>query len=116
MRNLAATARDGNGAAAQLATLQERVVAAEQRLTESREKLATATARAIDERALATALSLFGPVWDALFPKEQARVLRLLVEGVAYDGGAGTLAITFRPSGIRTLADEVGGGDEETAA
>ena len=36
-------------------------------------------------------------------------LLRLLVERVAYDGGAGSLAVTFRPTGIKALADEVGG-------
>ncbi len=55
-------------------------------------------------------------MWGALFPREQARILRLLVERVGYDGGAGTLAITFRPSGIKALAQDVGGGRQEVSA
>jgi site-specific DNA recombinase len=42
-----------------------------------------------------------------LTPKEQARVIELLVERVDFDGSAGKVAITFRPAGIRTLADEL---------
>ena len=88
----------------------------ERRVTEARERAIAAAWDALDESDLAAALSLFDPVWDALFPREQARILRLLVERVGYDGGAGTLAITFRPSGIKALAQEVGGGREEVSA
>ena len=92
--------------AARLADLQERIRAAEQRATEVREQIITLSAKAVDEDELARALSLFDPIWDSLSPGEQARVLHLLVECVTYDGADGTLAITFRPTGIRVLADE----------
>jgi site-specific DNA recombinase len=99
----------GTDAAAtdRLADLQERTRAVERRLTETRERHVAAEGEAVDAEDLDAALALFDPVWDALFPREQARILALLVEGVRYDGGAGTLAVTFRPSGIRALADEV---------
>jgi site-specific DNA recombinase len=45
-------------------------------------------------------------VWEQLSPKEQARLIRLLVERVDYDGAQGSVAITFRPGGIKTLAAE----------
>ncbi len=106
----------GTGDAERLADTHERAADVEQRLSEVRARIAATTGDRIDEGDLATALSLFDPVWEALFPKEQARVLRLLVERVGYDGAAGTLAITFRPSGIRALADEIGGGDEEASS
>jgi len=53
------------------------------------------------------ALSLFDPVWEMLFPKEQARILQLLIERLEYNGAKGTLSITFRPIGIQALASEV---------
>jgi site-specific DNA recombinase len=53
---------------------------------------------------LADALAAFEPVWEQLSPKEQARVVRLLVSRVEYDGSGGSVAITFRPSGIKFLA------------
>lgn len=99
--------------AARLAGLRDRLRDAERGLTDARERLVAAEAEAIDEGDLARALSLFDPVWDALFPKEQARVLRLLIERVTYDGGAGTLSVTFRPSGIKALAGEVVAGTAE---
>jgi site-specific DNA recombinase len=46
-------------------------------------------------------------VWDSLAPREQARLVQLLIEKVEYDGVNGRVAITFYPAGIRTLADEL---------
>jgi hypothetical protein len=42
----------------------------------------------------------------AVAPEEQARAIQLLVERVEYDGKAGTIAVTFHPSGIKALASE----------
>ncbi|MCX6633471.1 MAG: hypothetical protein NT090_00010 [Acidobacteria bacterium] len=52
-------------------------------------------------------MSLFDPVWESLAPREQARVVQLLVERVAYDGRDGQISVTFRPTGIKTLAAEL---------
>jgi site-specific DNA recombinase len=60
----------------------------------------------VDERELAAALSEFDPVWDSLTPRERTRVVQLLVQRVSYDGGKGTVAVTFHPAGIKTLAEE----------
>ncbi|MEZ6010148.1 MAG: recombinase family protein [Planctomycetota bacterium] len=62
---------------------------------------------AVEPAELRRVLTLFDPLWDVLHAQEQQRILRLLVERVAYDGAAGTAAVTFRPVGIRTLAGEV---------
>ena len=35
-------------------------------------------------------------------------MVQLLVERVEFDGGAGTVAVTFRPGGIKALAQEQG--------
>ena len=56
---------------------------------------------------VAVALEQFGPVWESLTPREQARLVQLLVEKVEHDGKAGTVAITFHAAGIKTLADEI---------
>jgi site-specific DNA recombinase len=113
VRRLMDTAGEGGAVADRLADLQDRVRSAEQRLAEVREQRIAADRGAVDEEDLAAALSLFDPVWDALVPKEQARVLRLLVERVGFDGRSGSLAITFRPSGIKALAQEVEAGMQE---
>jgi site-specific DNA recombinase len=49
----------------------------------------------------------FGPVAKIDGAREQARILHLLIERVDYDGPNGTVEITFHPTGIKTLADEL---------
>jgi hypothetical protein len=54
----------------------------------------------------------FDPIWDVLLPHERARVVRLLVEQVEYDGVADQVTFVFRADGVRELASE----DEEAVA
>ncbi len=54
-------------------------------------------------------------MWECLVPREQARVIELLIECVTYDGEGGNVAITFRPSGIKALASELAQRKEEAA-
>ena len=67
----------------------------------------TAARTELPEAEAARALTAFDPVWTSLTPREQGRVIDLLVERVEYDGADGTVAVTFRPAGIKTLADEL---------
>ena len=106
LRRLAAKGHAMNGAADEVAELQERIQADERRANELSEEIGQLRRETIDERELASALALFDPVWDTLAPREQRRVLQLLVERVDYDGEQNTVAITFHPAGIKTLADE----------
>jgi site-specific DNA recombinase len=92
--------------AGEMAIAQEGVRAAEQRATELRDRMVALSGEIVDEREVEAALSVFDPVWDTLSPKEQARIIRLLVERVDYDGKKGTIAVTFRPNGIKTLAQQ----------
>ena len=50
---------------------------------------------------------MFDPIWETLTPGEQARVIELLVEKVEYDGRDGQVTVTFHPTGIKALADEL---------
>jgi hypothetical protein len=43
-------------------------------------------------------------------------LIGLLVERVDYDGHKGTLAVTFHPTGIRTLADRLSQQSKEMSA
>lgn len=97
----------GNAVANRVAQLEGQIATAERRLTEVHEQLLTLERERVDEDDVTRALSLFDPVWDVLYPKEQARIIDLLIERVEYDGANGTLAISFRPSGIKRLAQEV---------
>jgi hypothetical protein len=78
-------------------------------------ELIARTARAARERglkmpldAVRLALHELDPVWDELFPAEQARIVQLLVErvDVAPDG----LAIQLRTEGLTPLVAELQAG------
>ena len=55
----------------------------------------------VEEREIIEALGALEPVWDELYPAEQARILRLLIErmDVAPDG----ISVTLHAAGIRSL-------------
>jgi len=57
----------------------------------------------IDETDVRNALGRFDEITQALAPIEKERLIQLLVEKVTYDGRKSTVAITFRPSGIKTI-------------
>ena len=90
--------------APRLANLQESIRAQEERLREVLAELGVLETASVDEDDLREALSLFDPIWDALLPRAQVRILHLLLEKVDYRDGK--LGLTFRPAGIRTLAEE----------
>ena len=88
-----------------LADLQESIRAQEARLREVLAELGALDAATVDEEDLRQALGQFDPVWDALLPRERIRVLNLLLDKVDYRDGK--LGLTFRPAGIRVLAEGV---------
>jgi site-specific DNA recombinase len=99
--------KGGNPVALQrLAELQERLRSAEARGAEIRERLAALEAGRVTEDEVTSALASFDPVWNALSPREQGRIVQLLIERVDYDGAASTLSITFHPAGFKALAVE----------
>jgi site-specific DNA recombinase len=100
------------GDADALVRLNEQVRLTEQKVIKAKGEVEKLKAEDIRPDDLRDALSAFEPVWEQLSPREQARVIRLLVARVDYDGGGGSVSITFRPSGIKTLAEQ---GIEEVA-
>jgi site-specific DNA recombinase len=102
-----ASGEHGASVGARIADLEQQAGKVERRLGEILQELAALDAGTVDEADLAKALSLFTPIWDCLFPVEQARVIQLLVERIDHDATNGKLAIEFRPTGINALADEV---------
>ncbi len=103
-RLLGEVARDSNGrATARLADLQERVRIAERRLTEIREEEYGLQTELVDEDDVAEALRDFASLWESFSPREQASVIKLLIERVDYDGANSTVSVTFRPAGITEI-------------
>jgi site-specific DNA recombinase len=100
---------DNGPLVARLADLQERITAVEGRALAVREQIRATRQQLLDDGQAAEALAAFDPVWQELAPREQARVLGLLVESVDYDGSKGKVTIRFHDSGIKALADELAG-------
>ena len=59
----------------------------------------------LDETGVIETLGALEPVWEELYPAEQARILRLLIEriDVAPDG----ISVTLHAAGIRSLVAEL---------
>lgn len=68
----------------------------------------------IAESDARTALQQLDPLWDELFPAEQARIVALLVERIDIDTEG--LDIRLRLDGLRGLAREMLAGGREKAA
>jgi hypothetical protein len=62
--------------------------------------------RTLAEAEVQRALAVFDRRWDSLAPREQARLIALLIARVDYNGAAGKVSILFHPAGIKTLANE----------
>jgi site-specific DNA recombinase len=98
-----------------LADLQEKLAQVEKRAAGVREQIEAIRQQRLDEEQASEALRLFDPVWESLAPREQARVLQLLVERIDYDGARGKLAIRFHPTAIKALTDELNRQQEQSA-
>jgi site-specific DNA recombinase len=96
-----------------LAELQARLVQVEQRLARLRGQMEALQQERLDQATATEALADLFPAWDSMTPNEQARVVRLLVSRVDYDGQQGKASITFQTLGLKTLAHELLGRDRE---
>lgn len=72
------------------------------------------TAPDIDEQDVVTALSGFHGLWETLFPAEQARIARLLIERVTVS--AEGLAVDLRTEGLGSVIRELVTPKQELAA
>ena len=81
-------------------------------ITAARRENGAAEGPTLEEGDVIEALGALEPVWDELYPAEQARILRLLIEriDVAPDG----ISVTLHAAGIRSLVAELA--DQETPA
>ena len=70
-------------------------------------RAARADAGDLTEGEVRAALERLDPLWDELFPAEQARIVQLLVERV--DVGLDGAAVTLRTAGLVGLARDLGG-------
>ena len=106
VRSAGSEGSNGRSTTGQLADLQDRIRTSEQRATNIREEVITLEREAVGEGELSQALAHFDPVWESLSPREQSRIIRLLVERIGYDGRDGTVTVAFRSLGIKALCGE----------
>ena len=114
LRKLAAVGAQ-NCELARMAEVEERNLAAERRITEIGDEIARLVANDVTEDQVVAVLGEFEAVWGTLTPKEQTRVLALLIERVDHDGKDGSVEITFHSAGVKALAAQAAS-QEETAA
>ncbi len=113
----AVTTHNGTAAKPCITELNERVRDAEQRVTEIDTKLAELRRELVEESDVVAAFADFDNVWDSLSPREQVRLIHLLVSRVEYDSADGSIEVTLHPAGIESLAqDDAANGDMEHAA
>jgi site-specific DNA recombinase len=99
-----ATAEPATAAStARIADLNDQVREAERRLGEIEEKLGELRSMLVDEADVAAAFTDFDNLWKALSPREQVRVIHLLVARVEFDAGDSTIEVSFHAAGIKTL-------------
>jgi site-specific DNA recombinase len=91
-----------------VADLRERIQQMEARLTEIQEELCHLENQTLDRGDVRKAMEQFGPVWDSLLAREQARILRALIERVFYNGKVNRVTVTFRSAAIREMCQRTG--------
>jgi site-specific DNA recombinase len=91
----------------QLYTIEAQIAETNRQLSEAQHEIAALSSRSITVDDFRSALELFDPVWEVLYPTERVRILRLLIEKVDLDSDNGRVGITFHPAGIAMLKDEM---------
>jgi len=105
LQQLAASGKTTTEVSARIADLHERLSTADQRLPELESRIADLESQTVTQAEARAAFADFDGLWNSLIPREQARLLKLLISTVEYDGEAGTVSVTFRPTSIRSLID-----------
>jgi len=105
-------------AVARTADLEDQIRQTEHRLSEVATQTAARKQDLLNEADVATAFADFDNVWTSLTPREQVRLINLLVSRVEYDAADNSIEIAFHPTDIKALDEGRGavGADIEEAA
>lgn len=90
---------------ARITDLHDRVAEAEDRLPVLEARVAELERETITRADAETTFADFDALWANLNPREQARLLKLLIDRVEYDADRECVDVTFRPTSIRSLVD-----------
>jgi len=83
--------------------LTRRMGQTEDRLREILEEIGTLESQVVDEDDFRSVVAQFGPVWDLLSCREQAHILRTLIEYIVYNGKTNRVTLSFRAAGFRDM-------------
>jgi len=107
LQTLAAGGLADTDVARRIAELHEQITAGDKRLPEVEKRIGELDAETITQAQAEAAFRDFDPVWENLIPREQARLIRLLVSAVEYDAVKSSVSMTFRPTSIRAFLDRI---------
>ena len=105
-----------SAATARIADLTDQVGQSERRLTEIDGQLVELRTDLVTEADVAAAFADFDNVWAALSPREQVRLINLLVHRVEFDAADSSIEVSLYPSGIKALATGTEGPGDPTGA
>ena len=105
LQQLATSGKTTSDVTARIADLHERLSAADQHLPDLESRISDLEDQTVTQTEARAVFADFDSLWETLIPREQARLLKLLISTVEYDGDAGTVSVTFRPTSIRSLID-----------
>jgi site-specific DNA recombinase len=98
---------DTGGDGALLRQMGDEITDAEERLDTVTTELEALSSMKITEREVMSAFQRIDPIWESLFPAEQERVIRLLVQAVLV--GSDGLELHLKADGLAEFATEIGG-------
>ena len=111
-RELKRLAIDPSDTTDRMEELHNRIADGQQRIPSINARIAELEQESISPNEAHAAFEAFDTLWGNLIPREQARLLQLLISAVDYDAEHEQISVTFRPTSIRAL---VGKGVKEAA-
>lgn len=110
IQRIAAIADPNDPTISRLADLHDRTAKSESELHVLRSKMNRLQVTQLADAEVRTAFSDFEKMWHNLTMREQAKLIRVLVERVEYDPSDTSVSVSFHASAIQSLNDE--GADE----
>jgi site-specific DNA recombinase len=87
----------------QIADVHQRIARTEYRSSEILRELGSLEGESVDEADLRVILAQFEAVWEFLNSREQARIIRTLIEHIDCSGETNRLTVRFRSPGVRGM-------------
>ena len=103
LQAVAAAGANEPQATQRIAELNDQIFYAQQKQPEMKSRIEELESETISKNDAKLAFADFENIWQQLPPRQQSRLLELLIEKVEYDGKVGTVSITFRASTLPSL-------------